>query len=306
MMEVMHSLRVHIEEAGLSAFEFLRARIPAAPPAFLRQILRRGKVMVGDRPANEHSPLEAGETVDLPRSQRLQEFLTAKSPPAVEILHEDSTTLAVFKPSGLAVHRGVGHEEDNLVRRVEALLKSRKAPYRAAPAHRLDVGTSGPVLFAKGRRAAALLGALFQGDQVEKTYLALASGSLPETGRLTGGVPAKGKFKEASALYRRLAEGESLTLLEVRLLTGRTHQIRRQLADAGHPLAGDARYGGILLPGLAHPFLHCRRLALPSPEGGQRLELDVPLPDALVRLLEDLGLSWPPSGDQGSANKSAC
>lgn len=285
--------RVHDNEVGISPLELLRRRIPAAPPAYLRNLLRSGKVRRGEGVPD--SPLRAGETVRLPDSARLQE-LKRQSEETPEILFESREVLAVYKPSGLAVHRGVGHEEDNLVLRVERLMAHRGAPFRTSPVHRLDAETSGPVLFAKGRRAAAALGKLFMAGEVEKIYIGLVIGAPHEAGRLDAPVRAKGKVKAAETVYEVLATNQGLSLLELRLLSGRTHQIRRHLAEAGHPLAGDRRYCGAQIPGMERLFLHCRRLALTDPFSGSLLELDSPLPGELAGVLEYFGLLRPSKG----------
>ncbi len=281
------------KEDGLTALDVLRERIPAAPVSYLRQLLRRGKVRREGLALTETTALRAGERITLPGSRRFEELLA--SPPAgeVEILFESRELLVVFKAAGLATHRGEGHEEDNLLDRVQEMIKKRRAPFMVAPAHRLDAGTSGPVLFGKGRRAAGLLGKLFMEDGVEKIYLGLAAGKISGAGLLCSPVPAKGKEKEAQTAFSVLASGSGFSLLELRLHSGRTHQIRHQLAEAGHPLAGDRRYGGPLLPGLDHPFLHCRRLALQDPFSGQPLAIESPLPEDLGDVLRTLGVEFP-------------
>lgn len=279
-------IEVRTEEEGLPLLELLQRRIPAAPPSYLRQLLRGGKVRREGEPSG--APLAAGERLRLPESARLRRLLEEGE--EVRILYESREILAVYKGAGVAVHRGVGHE-DNLARRVERLMERRGAPFRTAPVHRLDAETSGPVLFAKGKKAAGALGRLFMAGEVEKVYLGLAAGRLSGRGRLDAPVPAKGKLKEADTEYAALAGTGAFTFLELRLVSGRTHQIRRQLADEGHPLAGDRRYGGARLEGLDRLFLHCRRLAFTDPFSGASVELDAPLPPELAAVLRTLGLA---------------
>ena len=281
------------QEEGLPPLCLLQQRVPAAPIGFLRQLLRKGDVLRLRPGLPPDAPLAPGDRIVLPSSQRLAHLLEQPPEKTVEILYENDQLLVVFKPSGLAVHRGVGHEEDNLVWRIERLLKKRKAPYQARPIHRLDLETSGPVLFGKGKKAASTLGKLFMAGQAQKHYLALVAGELPVEGKLTSPVPAKGKLKEAETSFRRLAFGNNYSLLDLELHSGRTHQIRRQLADAGHPLAGDRRYGGAPLAGLPRIFLHCHRLRLPSADGGPGITIDAPLPEDLSQTLKTLGLHGP-------------
>lgn len=287
----MTELETGNKEAGLTALEFLHWRIPAAPQAYLRQLLRKGKVRRGNLPLAEDTRLQAGDRLSLPGSARLLQFLE-DSP--LQILHESREILVVFKPAGLAVHTGQGHEKDDLTTRVRRLLKQRGESFLAAPVHRLDALTSGPVLFGKGRKACSELGKLFMGGGVEKRYLALAAGAVKEEeGTLRSPVPAKGKRKEAFTGYAVRARGGGFTYLELSLESGRTHQIRKQLADAGHPLAGDRRYAGPEPPGLARLFLHCTRLAFRDPFGGPAVAVESPLPAELVETLRSLGIGGP-------------
>jgi RluA family pseudouridine synthase len=278
-------------ETGITALNFLCRRIPAAPPAYLRQLLRKGKVRRKDLPVTESTLLQAGDRLNLPGSARLCEFLNADVP---AILHEGREILVVLKPAGLAVHSGQGHEGEDLTTRVRNLLKKRGQSFLAAPIHRLDAQTSGPVLFGKGRRACSELGKLFMAGGVEKRYFALASGEMGENeeGLLCSPVPAKGRRKKALTEYTVLGRGGGFTFLELNLKSGRTHQIRRQLADAGFPLAGDSRYSGPMIPGLDRLFLHGFRLAFPDPFGGPEVVVESPLPPDLEELLGRLGIGW--------------
>ncbi|MBE0595633.1 MAG: RluA family pseudouridine synthase [Desulfuromonadales bacterium] len=277
------------EEQGLPPLQLLQRRLPAAPASYLRHLLRRGKVCRQGELLAEGTPLAAGDSLQLPASHRLQELQRRGE---LTIVHEEGDFLVVDKPAGLAVHRGVGHEQDNLAGRLQELVARRGDPYRVAPVHRLDAETSGLVLFAKGRRAAATLGGLFMVGAVHKEYLALVSGQLPATGELTTPVLAKGKWKEAATEWQRLTSGSGFSLLQLRLHSGRTHQLRRQLAAAQHPVAGDSRYGGLLPPGLDRLFLHAHRLAFLHPCDQRPLQFTSPLPPPLEAVIGRLFPTW--------------
>jgi RluA family pseudouridine synthase len=298
MMTDMNEWVVSETEAGLTVLELLQRRISEAPTAYLRQLLRGGKIRLSGQPLGADSRLPAGARLSLPDSQRLAELQQAAAR-AVEVLSETPSLLVVFKPAGLAVHRGVGHEKDNLTERVRALMRQRREPYKIAPIHRLDVETSGPVVFGKGARAIAGLGKQFMERQVEKVYLALVAGKMPASGLLASPVPAKEKLKEAATAFRALSAGGGYSLLELHLLTGRTHQIRRQLADAGHPLAGDLRYRGPAPAGLSRLFLHCSRLSLRDPFDLAPVDIVCELPAELAAVLSALGVGVPDAGAPG-------
>jgi RluA family pseudouridine synthase len=275
------------EEADLTVEQFLRQHIPAAPAGYLRQLFKKGKISSANKIVAAADPLSAGDKIALPNSQRLQELLFApqKSQLKLDILYESREILIVDKPAGLAIHKGKGHERDNLTDRVAAFLENRGDKFQVAPVQRLDLETSGPVLFGKGKKSCAELGKLFMQGEVTKTYLALVSGKLLGRGDLLSDIPAKGKLKTACTSYQTLVSSEAASLLEIHLHTGRQHQIRRQLADAGHPLYGDRRYRGPCPRKLPRLFLHCRQLAFSDPFSQQRVEVNCPLPKDLSRFL---------------------
>jgi RluA family pseudouridine synthase len=272
-------------EHGLPVLDWLHQRIPAAPVPYLRQLLRSGKVFLNGKSAGATDLMERGDLVRLPDSRRLQELLHA-SACLPEILMETADFLVVMKPSGLAVHPGMGHEQDNLLSRVQAAMERRLEPFKVAPVHRLDLETSGPVLFGKGRKACALLGEKFMAGEVEKLYYALAAGIMETSGKIEIPVAAKGKLKDAATSYRVLQRLDRYAFLELRLHSGRTHQVRRHFAAQGSPLAGDRRYGGPDVPGLERLFLHCCRLAFSFRD--VPVVIDTPLPADLTAVLRAL------------------
>jgi RluA family pseudouridine synthase len=298
MIAGMNEWMVSETEAGLTVLEFLQQRLPGTPTAYLRQLLRGGKVRQAGQVLAAGSRLPAGTRLTFPDSRRLEELRQAAGR-VVEILAETPSLLVAFKPAGLAVHRGVGHEQDNLTERVQSLMRQRHEKFRIAPIHRLDAETSGPVVFGKGAKAIAGLGKLFMEHRVEKVYLGLVAGAMPSSGRLTSPVPAKEKLKESTTVFRTLAAAGGYSLLELQLQTGRTHQIRRQLADAGHPLAGDRRYRGPAPRGLDRLFLHCSRLALHDPFDHTPVNIVSDLPAVLTALLAALGMEGFAAGAPG-------
>ncbi|MDD4457199.1 MAG: RluA family pseudouridine synthase [Syntrophotalea acetylenica] len=289
----MIMIPVTAEDAGKTVLAILQKRIPGAPRAYLRQLLRRGKVQYAGKALAEDHFLHGGETLHLPDSERLRKLCSTDLPP-LEILLEADTFLAVFKPAGLAVHSSAGHEQDNLTTRVRTWMQYRKAPYMVAPVHRLDVGTSGPVLFGKGRKAIAELGRILQTGPCSKIYLALVRGMPPETGMLTSAVRVQDKTKHAATRFRVLGRHRDAALLELELLSGRKHQIRQQCADAGWPVYGDRRYGGSGLIGLERLFLHCGQLSWPAGTGMPDHCVTAPLPEELLCILRCLHID-PPS-----------
>jgi 23S rRNA pseudouridine1911/1915/1917 synthase len=218
--------------------------------------------------------------------------------PELRIVHLDEALAVVDKPAGLVVHPAPSHQGSTLVDELGDILGGGEDPERPGIVHRLDKGTSGLLVVARGDEAHAALQAQVQSREVERVYLALANGKI---GSRTGTIDAP--IGRASRQRTRMAVAgaasrdarthftvlELLSLesyLEARLETGRTHQIRAHFAAIGHPLTGDATYGGARRYGLERQFLHAHRLAFEHPFSGERLSFESPLPDDLAAALE--------------------
>ncbi len=288
----MITFKVSSAEDQLLIEEFLQQQIPAAPLSYLRQLLKKAKVKAADRCFSVGDPVVAGEQICLPGSGRLLELVAARPQiaAAVNTLYESQEILVVDKPAGLAIHSSQGHEQDNLTGRVAALLGERGLNFMVAPVHRLDLETSGPVIFGKGKRACAELGKLFMQHEVDKYYQALVKGHTAGSGRLDSVVKAKGKEKTALTEFRSLARNDQASLLELQLHTGRQHQIRRQLAEKGHPLFGDKRFRGPCPVALPRLFLHCSHLSFIDPFSATPLAIDSSLPAELADFLPQVGI----------------
>ncbi|MDY0211583.1 MAG: RluA family pseudouridine synthase [Desulfuromonadaceae bacterium] len=277
----MHTYTVKEHEAGWPLLQFLQEQIPAAGRGYVRQLIKKGRISSAGQICTESTVLTSGQQIQLRDSARLRELCAEVFVPAaaINILYESAQMLVVDKPAGLAVHTGSGHECDNLNARVQAYLHGK--PFQVAPIHRLDVGTSGPVLFGKGKKSCAALGALFMRHEAEKVYVALVQGNMHGSGVLAHELSAKGKLKPCFTSFVTRQRCAKASLVDLTLVTGRQHQIRRQLAETGHPIFGDSRYGGESLPGLQYPFLHCRSIAFDDPFSGAPLKIESALPPAL-------------------------
>jgi 23S rRNA pseudouridine1911/1915/1917 synthase len=227
------------------------------------------------------------------------------------VLAEHPRLVVVDKPAGVAVHPLAAGERGTLANAVVARFpecaSASPDPREGGAVQRLDVETSGCVAFARDREAWQAVHAALGERRVEKVYLALVLGRVAAGGVISVPLAQRGgkvvPAPDAVAEERLLAKGlkprpaetryeverrfDRLTLLRVRIMTGVMHQIRAHLAFAGHPVAGDALYGGAAaaLPGLGRHFLHAARLALDAPGGG-RVEAESPLPPELASLLD--------------------
>jgi 23S rRNA pseudouridine1911/1915/1917 synthase len=215
-----------------------------------------------------------------------------------QIVHSDEWLAVVDKPAGLVVHSAPGHRGDTLVDSLGDLLGGGEDPQRPGIVHRLDKDTSGLMLVARGDEAHRRLAAQIKAHEVRRTYLALVEGHLrSRTGTIDAPLGRDYRAPERRAVGGRgprearthFTVVETLpadTLVEARLETGRTHQIRAHFAAIGHPVAGDPRYGHAGSHGLERQFLHSAKLGFRHPMTGEEMEFESQLPDDLVQALE--------------------
>lgn len=276
-------LKVGRNAVATAIDNFLQRQIPAAPHAYLQQLLKKGKVQCNGVVLAAGDLVGANDLVTLPDSRRLRELLDLSRtlPPEPVVLFEHPQFLVADKPAGLAIHAAQGHETVNLTDLLQKRATARGEKFRIAPVQRLDLETSGVCLFGKGRQALAELGRLMMDGQLKKQYLALVAGRYTGPQELSSQVAAKGKIKQAHCLVRLLRSNGQASLLEIELQTGRQHQIRQQLAQQGCALYGDSRYHGPALKGLKRVFLHSAQLSFFSPFGGEPIAVGSDLPEEL-------------------------
>lgn len=308
-MPVRH-VEVQAADAGQRVDNFLLRVLRDVPRSRVYRLLRRGEVRVNGRRAKPDQRLEAGDSVRLPPVRAAEDGPPGRVPEALlaalraAVVHEDPRLLAVAKPAGLAVHGGSGLSFGA----IEALRADR--PDEALElAHRLDRETSGVLLVARDRASLRLLHALLREGKVEKRYLALLRGGWT-LGRKTVTVPLRTNVrqggervvkvhetgKQASSTFHPVRRfGKVATVMEISIQTGRTHQIRVHAAFAGHPVAGDEKYGDrefnarLRQSGLQRMFLHAHSVAFTWPDTGRSVRIVAPLPAELERVLEGLG-----------------
>jgi RluA family pseudouridine synthase len=212
-----------------------------------------------------------------------------------DVLHEDADCLAVAKEAGINCQRTPYQLKGTVEFAVEMYLKKAGSREPARVIHRLDRGTSGVMIFPKNRKYAAYLSTLLKEGRVEKTYLALATGTpqqeeweidapIAKIAKSLYGVATPGK--ESRTLFRVVSLGTGAALVEVSPLTGRTHQIRVHLAHCGLPIVGDAVYGGTPAPRM---MLHCRSMAFDA-GNGKFLRITAPLDEAFISVCSKFGI----------------
>jgi 23S rRNA pseudouridine1911/1915/1917 synthase len=268
-----------------------------------------GAVAVGGRAVTNRSHRVAeGDVLEFDAPDRRDGDRLSPDPSvAVPVAFEDADLLVVDKPAGMVVHPGAGQRRGTLVHGLLARypeIRSVGEPDRPGIVHRLDKGTSGLMLVARSQPAYEALVAMLRARAVERRYRALVWGEVDSpTGLVDAPIGRSARDrtrmavtmtgKDARTRYevvRTLHQPVRVTELSCTLETGRTHQIRVHLASIGHPVVGDARYGGDRqsLP-VPRPWLHAEHLGLDHPITGGRMAFDSPLPSDLAAVLESLG-----------------
>lgn len=328
-MTGVQTLSVEPEEAGLRLDHWFKRRFPGLGHGRLEKLLRTGQVRVDGKRAKSGERLTAWSAIRVPP---LGEAATAPPPkPSIRplneedaerlrrrVLYRDEFVIALDKPAGLAVQGGTKQAE-HLDGMLDALRFD--AAERPRLVHRLDRDTSGVLLLARGRAAATRLTAAFRDKTARKTYWALVVGAPhPPHGRIDLALskgPGKGGervrpvaeddeddegARDAVTLYRTVdTASRRFAWLELRPLTGRTHQLRAHCAFLATPIVGDGKYGGARAhvegEGIASRMhLHARAIVMPHPEKGI-LKIVAPLPPDMARSWKALGFDPKEAGD---------
>ncbi len=320
-MSTLIELAVTPEQADQRLDHYLVSMLPDTSRARLQRLIAEGQVVVEGREARANLHLRAGDRIAVTLPDAAPATMTAEAIP-LDVLYEDQDLIVINKPAGMVVHPAAGHASGTLVNALlhhVTDLSGIGGEERPGIVHRLDRGTSGVMVVAKNDRTHRELTRQFQAREVEKEYVALVWGVVHAGRRIDAAIgrdPAQRQKMTARAKHARHAVTRitraihlpGLTLCQVAILTGRTHQIRVHLAEIGHPIVGDSTYGGVhrrvsadikAVQRLERPFLHAAKLVFQHPADGRRVECVAPLPPELVSVLQDLpGLDEPDEEEQ--------
>ena len=290
---------------------FLLRELKGVPKTHVYRVIRSGEVRVNKGRAAADTRLALGDEVRVPPVRMAEATPGAATAPAREftVLYEDEHLLAIDKPAGVAVHGGSGVAFGV----IEQLRRARPTAPFLELVHRLDKETSGVLLLAKKRSALTALQDQFRDRETEKRYVALVAGAWPANKKVIDVALHKTQDAQGERQVRAVAAGHAdgrrsitlvkvaqswpgFTLLDVTLKTGRTHQIRVHLANEGHPIAGDPKYGDFALnrqlargaQRFSRMFLHAKRLAFDHPASAARIVVEAPLPPECETLLRQL------------------
>jgi 23S rRNA pseudouridine1911/1915/1917 synthase len=298
------ALGVPKEAAGLRLDRFLANELTDFSRSRLQQLIRGEFVRLNAKTARPRDIVHAGDHVDLiiPPPEKID-----NQPEAIplKILFEDDDLLVINKPSGLVVHPGAGHREHTLVNALLnhcPTLSGIGGKQRPGIVHRLDKETSGCLVVAKNDDAHRGLSTQFSARTVEKIYLALVAGKLRKRAgvieekiarhpvnrqRMTA---SSSRGRAAKTEYRVVRSGEEASLIECRLHSGRTHQIRVHLHHLGHPLLGDKVYAPKLAKNFARQMLHAWKLGFRHPRTDEWRSFEASLPDDFSSALRQVGI----------------
>ncbi len=295
---------------GARLDSFLTALLPEQSRSQLQRLIKDGRVT---GPAGSLRPSTAVHTgqeysIDIPAP-----VAASPQPEALplRIVFEDPDVVVLDKPAGMVVHPAAGHSSGTLVNALLHHIKDLSGiggELRPGIVHRLDRGTSGLMVVAKHDRAHQELSRQFRDREVEKEYVALVWGVVHAGRRIDAPIGRDEKERQKMSTRARRARSavtrvtwarhfRGVSLLKVAIATGRTHQIRVHLSAIGHPIVGDATYGGIhrrvphdLRPvmRLERPFLHAARLSFTHPGDGRRVDFDSPLPPDLESVVDEI------------------
>ena len=296
--------------SGQRLDRFLVSILEGRSRSQVQKLIVDGHVTIAGRDIRPNLSVRDGERVTVEIPDVTPATMAGEALP-LEIVYQDADLAILNKPAGLVVHPGAGHPSGTLV---NALLhhitdlSGIGGESRPGIVHRLDRGTSGVMVIAKNDAAHRELSRQFQDREVEKEYVALVCGVVQAGRRIDAAIgrdPANrqkmsARAKHARSAVTRITRAHHLpgvTLCQVAIHTGRTHQIRVHLSAIGHPIVGDSVYGGMrrrvagdlrAILRLERPFLHAERLAFTHPRDQRRMEFTVPLPADLMSVLEDL------------------
>jgi 23S rRNA pseudouridine1911/1915/1917 synthase len=295
-------LLVPKEGARMRLDQFLARELPRFSRSRIQQLIRQQFVTLNDSPARPRDILRIGDRISV-NEPPLQKIESRPEAIPLDVLFEDDDLIVINKPPGLVVHPGAGHAEHTLVNALlhhSAHLSGIGGKERPGIVHRLDKETSGSLVVAKNDETHRSLSTQFESRTVDKVYLALVAGKLRKTaGTIEKKIGRHPKYRQrmsvqssrgraAKTEYRVVSSSNEMSLVECKLHSGRTHQIRVHLHHLGHPVLGDKVYGARFAKNFPRQMLHAWKLGFEHPRSGERKNFEAPLPQDFQSALNSL------------------
>lgn len=292
-------------EAGMRIDKYLALKLPELSRSHIQKLIKDDLVMVSTKPVKANYRLSLSEQIEVLIPEPEEAKILPENIP-LDILYEDRDLIIVNKPKHMVVHPAPGHSSGTLVNALMyhcgSELSGINGVMRPGIVHRIDMDTTGSLLVCKNDMAHQKLAEQLKEHSITRIYEAVVHGNIKEdkgtvnapigrhpTDRKKMSVHAK-QGRNALTHYQVLERFGAYTYIRCRLETGRTHQIRVHMASIGHPLLGDAVYGPARCPvkGLKGQTLHAKTLGIIHPRTGEYLEIEAPLPEYFVDLLQKL------------------
>lgn len=308
-------------ESGKRLHRYVRTLMPNCPLGQIYKMIEQGKVKVNGKRKKDTYELSAGDELTIHMEEEAfkeasvgaaeKKVKFAGVSARIDVIYEDGELLVVNKPAGLLTHPDQSEQKETLITRVHAYLHKKgeldSRLFLPATANRLDRNTSGLVLIGKTAGMLHQLNRTVQKRELDKYYMTIVEGSVTEPGTVDARLvrdasgnrtrvareaaersgDAGGAEKEATTRYRPLQAGRGYTLIEVELISGRTHQIRTHLQSIGHPLLGDVKYGGKPFEAVNHQLLHAWKIRLADGR-----TFTAPLPGLFRSVLVKAGINF--------------
>jgi len=283
-------------ESGKRVQRLVRQMLPRVPLSGIYKMVRTGRVKLNGKRAKADDIVSVGDVIRLYMAEADYEQVSKQEKKFsgmdsnIEVIYEDNEMIVVNKPAGLLTHGTKDEHKETLVNQVLAYLHRKgqleSKRFSPSPVHRLDRNTSGLVIFAKSGEIIRSLSMNIHGHQIEKWYLAIVKGVVASSGEVTASLDRENGIrtvvdtegKPSTTIYTPLVSRDGTTVVQIQLVSGRTHQIRAHFSYIGHPLLGDVKYGGgrpIKDSHEVHQWLHAWKIKIPD---GRNLVAPIPVP----------------------------
>ncbi|GAB1402690.1 RluA family pseudouridine synthase [Elusimicrobiota bacterium] len=279
---------------------FLNEKISDYSRTYFQKLIKNGHVLVNDKQILPSYKLKKGDEITYSLEEQENEISFKPEKIPLNVIYEDDDIILINKQSDIVVHQSFGHESGTLLNALLWHLKGKTKPYMV---HRLDKDTTGAIIFAKTQKAKVSLSKQFQKRAVNKTYITAVSGIISEDrGRIEAPLGRSrkdrkiievGPFAKRMAIteFKVLSRTKQFTLLEVRIITGRTHQIRSHMKYIGHPVLGDVAYGGSASLNnveFKRQMLHSYKIRFSHPKKGKMVEFVADIPKDMADLFKNI------------------